>query len=70
MDTTVAGDTIIVKPGTYVGAHINNSGTASAPKTLMSQVKWGALLNAAPAGAWHNGILEIEGRVLLGDRRL
>ena len=61
VDTTVAGDTIIVKPGTYVGAHVNNSGAAAAPKTLMSQYQWQAVLNAKPAGAWHNGILELEG---------
>jgi len=37
VDTIAAGDTIIVKPGVYVGCRIRSSGTSGAPKTLMSE---------------------------------
>ena len=59
-DTIAAGDVILVKPGTYVGARIENSGTAVAPKTLMSETVRLAILNHPAPTAKHAGNLEIE----------
>jgi hypothetical protein len=49
----VAGDTVLARPGTYVcagaqdsmGVDINKSGTPSAPITIKSETKWGAVLD-------------------------
>jgi hypothetical protein len=60
VDTIAAGDTIIVKPGTYVGARITKSGSPGAPKTLQSESKWAAVLNSSGSAERHNGILELE----------
>ncbi len=48
---TTAGDIIIVKSGTYTdyypgyGLRLTKSGTASAPITIKSETKWGAILD-------------------------
>ncbi|MHC4713163.1 MAG: putative Ig domain-containing protein [Planctomycetota bacterium] len=60
VDTIAGGDTILVKPGTYVGCRIESTGTAVAPKTLMAETVGTVLLNEPAAGASHNGVLEIE----------
>ena len=62
VDSIQPGDTITVRPGTYVGARISSSGRPDAPKTLRSQTKWGAILNEPSAAARQNGILELENR--------
>lgn len=46
VDTIVAGDTILVMPGTYVGCRIRSSGTPSAPKTLRSQTPLAAAVTS------------------------
>jgi hypothetical protein len=60
VDTISAGDTILVKPGTYAGAHIDSSGTASQPKTLKAQTAGTVLLNQPGSGAVRSGIIENE----------
>jgi parallel beta-helix repeat protein len=74
-EKVVAGDTIIVRPGTYAGEYnftwsdgqrvfrLNKQGTASAPITLRSETKWGAIIDAqdnpllgtavSPTGTYH-----------------
>jgi hypothetical protein len=60
VQTIAAGDTIIVKPGTYAGARIEFSGSAGAPKTLMAETVGAVTLNALSSQARHSGIIEIE----------
>ena len=61
VDNCPAGDTIIIEPGTYVGCRIESSATAVAPKTLMSETPWGAVINAKePTRAKHGSYLEVE----------
>jgi len=60
VDNTVAGDTIIVRNGTYAGARIENSGTSGSPKTLMAENVGGVLLNSLSPTARHSGVLEVE----------
>lgn len=60
VNTIAAGDTIIVKAGTYAGARIENSGTSSAPKTLMAETVGTVTLNALGPVARHSGIMEVE----------
>lgn len=60
VDAIHAGDTILVESGTYAGARIGNSGTASAVCTLEADVGAHVLLNAPGAKNQHNSILEIE----------
>lgn len=60
VDHTVAGDTIIVRAGTYAGARFENSGTSGAPKTLMAETVGAVTLNALSPVARHSGIIEVE----------
>ncbi|MHC4712700.1 MAG: putative Ig domain-containing protein, partial [Planctomycetota bacterium] len=60
VDNTVAGDTIIVQPGTYTGCRIENSGAPGLVKTLKAETAGTVLLNVPSGSAAHNGILEIE----------
>jgi hypothetical protein len=60
VDHTVAGDTIIVRAGSYAGARIENSGTSGAPKTLTAETVGAVTLNALSPVARHSGIIEVE----------
>jgi hypothetical protein len=61
-----AGDTIVVKPGTYsetyndYGLRLDRSGTATAPITLRSQVRWQAVLDGQNDSA-HGEVLWFSG---------
>ncbi|MHC4713466.1 MAG: DNRLRE domain-containing protein [Planctomycetota bacterium] len=54
------GATILVRPGTYVGCRITNSGAAGAAKTLMAETPGTVLVNLPSGAAMHTGNLEIE----------
>jgi hypothetical protein len=62
---TNPGDTVIVKPGTYTeykpgyGILLDRSGTAAAPITIKSQIKWQAVLDGQNA-AGHEALIWIE----------
>jgi hypothetical protein len=64
---TNPGDTVIVKPGTYTeykpgyGILLDRSGTAAAPITLKSQIKWQAVLDGQNLTD-HVHILLVEGQ--------
>ncbi len=60
VQTIAAGDTILVKPGTYAGCRIEFSGTSGAPKTLAAETAGTVVLNSLSAQARHSGVLEIE----------
>jgi len=61
VDTIAVGDTIVVEPGNYVGCRIESSGTALAPKTIMSETPWAAVINdKQPTRAKHGSYLEVE----------
>ncbi|MHC4714273.1 MAG: putative Ig domain-containing protein, partial [Planctomycetota bacterium] len=60
VDTVTAGDTIIVRPGTYVGARIETTGVAGLPITLKAETPGTVLLNSTSSAEKHNGVLEIE----------
>jgi hypothetical protein len=61
VDTIANGDTILVKPGTYVGCRIELPGVSGGIKTLKAETPGTVTLNAPAAGrAKHNGILEVE----------
>jgi len=60
VDTIAAGDTILVRPGTYVGCRIGNSGSPGAVKTLASEFPGSALVNAAGPGNRHGSNIEVE----------
>jgi hypothetical protein len=57
-----AGTTILVAPGTYTdytsgwGLHLGNSGTASSPIVLKSEVRGGAVIDRQFASDGHDGI--------------
>jgi len=60
--TVIAGDTVIVRNGTYAGWHVyGNKGTSSAPITFMAENVGGVTLNAKCSAAAQNAIIEIEG---------
>jgi hypothetical protein len=60
--TVIAGDTVIVRNGTYAGWHVyGNKGTAVAPITFRAENIGGATLNAKCAAATQNAIIELEG---------
>ncbi|MHC4714860.1 MAG: putative Ig domain-containing protein [Planctomycetota bacterium] len=60
VDTISAGDTILVKAGTYAGCRIESSGSSGSIKTLKVDSGASVLLNSKSGSAKHNGILEIE----------
>ena len=60
VDHTVAGDTILVRAGSYAGARLENSGAAGAPKTLTVETPGTVTLNALSPVARHSGIIEVE----------
>lgn len=60
VETISAGDTILVKPGTYAGCRIELSGTAVNPKTIKAETAGTVLLNSLSAEARHSGVLEVE----------
>jgi hypothetical protein len=60
VDSTVAGDTILVRAGSYAGARFENSGAAGAPKTLTVETAGTVTLNALSPVARHSGIIEVE----------
>ncbi|MHC4712243.1 MAG: putative Ig domain-containing protein [Planctomycetota bacterium] len=60
VETISAGDTILVKPGTYAGCRIELSGTAANPKTLAAETAGTVLLNSLSSEARHSGVLEVE----------
>src|SRR5262249_4453300 len=45
VETVAAGDTILVRSGTYAGCRIRNSGTPAAPKTLARDVGAAVVVN-------------------------
>ena len=61
-DTVAAGDTVIVRDGTYAGWHVyGNKGTSSNPITFKAENAGGVTLNAKASNASQNGIIELEG---------
>ena len=54
------GDVILVRAGTYLGARIENSGLATAGKTLKSDTGAKVVLTAPGPKNRHNSILEVE----------
>lgn len=60
VDHVIAGDTINVRAGTYVGARIENSGIQGKPITLRSFSGELVLLNSAGPNNKHNSIMEVE----------
>ena len=61
IDNCPLGGTVIVGPGTYIGFRIENSGTASQPKTVMSETVGAAAINAKhPTRTKHNSYVEAE----------
>jgi len=60
VDTVAAGDTILVRAGTYAGARIELSGQPGLSKTLKAETSGTVILNAPGASQQHNGIIEIE----------
>ncbi len=60
VDRVAAGDTVIVRAGTYAGFRIGRSGTASAPITIKADAGVRPLLNAVSAANRHQSIIEVE----------
>jgi len=60
VDHIAAGDTILVRAGSYAGARIENSGTSGAVKTLTVETPGTVTLNALSPVARHSGIIEVE----------
>ncbi|MEO6576700.1 MAG: DUF1565 domain-containing protein, partial [Polyangiaceae bacterium] len=60
VDTIAPGDVALVRAGTYVGARIGKSGTATAPKTLKADVGARPILSAPGPSNAHKGIIELE----------
>jgi len=61
VDSIAAGDTVIVRDGTYYGCRIDtNSGTSGSPKTIKAEHHAGAILNHPGASNDHNSVFEIE----------
>ena len=59
VDTIAAGDTIIVRNGTYAGCRMRYSGTSTGVKTLKAENKWGAIINAPGPNAYRPSNIEI-----------
>lgn len=60
VDTIVAGDTIIVQPGSYAGCRIGKSGTALAVCTLKAATSGTVLINSLSPANRHQSLIEIE----------
>jgi parallel beta-helix repeat protein len=60
VDAVAAGDTILVRSGTYAGARIESSGTASAWITLKAAPGASVILNTPGPNNRHGSILEVE----------
>jgi len=60
VDLVAPGDTILVRPGTYVGFHIGYSGTAGASCTIAAETPGTVLVNSAGAYCYHNSNIEAE----------
>ncbi len=60
VDSIHAGDTILVKSGTYAGCRIGTSGQPGAPCTLKADAGAHVLVNAAGPGNKHQSDIEVE----------
>ena len=60
VDTIVAGDTIIVQPGTYAGCRIGKTGSAIAVCTLKAATAGTVLINSLSPANRHQSLIEIE----------
>jgi len=60
VDAIANGDTIIVKPGTYIGCRIRVSGASGAVKTLKAETAGTVTVNAKGALSHRNSIIEIQ----------
>ena len=59
-DVVSAGDTIIVRPGSYAGCRIGRSGTAGAACTLQAESQGTAVINSPSPANRHSSLIEIE----------
>src|ERR1043165_835518 len=60
VETIAAGDTILVRSGTYAGCRIRNSGTVSAPKTLSRDAGATVVINTPGPQNRHNSLIEMQ----------
>jgi parallel beta-helix repeat protein len=60
VDNINAGDTIVVRAGTYAGFRIEESGTATGYKTIKSAVNAKVVINAPGSENRHNSNIEVE----------
>ncbi|THB79191.1 MAG: hypothetical protein D3926_11270 [Desulfobacteraceae bacterium] len=60
-DNVSAGDTVIVRGGTYVGFKSRASGTQGAPITFVAYSGEQVVLNSPSPVDWHGSIVEVEG---------
>jgi PKD repeat protein len=60
VDTIGPGDTILVQSGSYLGFHLNNSGSSGSPCTIKADTGATVLVNAAGPSNWHNSNIEGE----------
>jgi parallel beta-helix repeat protein len=60
VDLAGPGDTVLVHPGTYAGARISTSGTATAPIVLRSRVPGAAVIDRPGPTNVHGSNMEIE----------
>ncbi|MCI0396954.1 MAG: right-handed parallel beta-helix repeat-containing protein [Chloroflexi bacterium] len=60
VDAALPGDTVVIQGGTYVGARIENSGTAGAWITLTAAPGQTVLINAPGPNNQHDSNLEVE----------
>jgi len=60
VDTIAAGDTIIVKPGTYAGCRIGKSGSINGSCTLMAETPGTVIINSLSPANRHQSLIEIE----------
>jgi len=60
VDTIAAGDTIIVKPGSFAGCRIGKSGTAGGVCTLMAETQGTVIINSLSPANRHQSLIEIE----------
>src|SRR5262245_62740778 len=60
VDTVAAGDTILVRSGTYAGCRIGRSGRADAVFTLAAEAGANVLINTPGPQNRHSSLIEIE----------
>jgi hypothetical protein len=60
VDTIVAGDTILVESGAYVGCRIGKSGQPNSPCTLKADTGAAVLINAPSPANRHTSNIEVE----------